>query len=385
MILLLSMSCVATAQTFKEGSIRLKGGEEQHGLIGDKRPGAPEGLEFKSGNDSEIKIYYANEIEGYTLDNIFYTAFHTNVYRENDWSFVELMAEGELTLIRRNNMYFIRKKGVVEFTHLSAHYKRQLSQLTRSCPIVSAQALRVSLDRKPVTEFIKAYNECVVLPNADKEGMPRVLSFGVSVGVDYTMAKFRDNVVTRFLSASNQSDKSYVQGGVEVNFKSYRFSKFIGLYTGLLYNSNSYSATNKSTFDPKRPEVNQYSYSYSEVKIPLGFDISRPSRKKASFHIRGGIMMPKAFGLKSNHIFSEVSNDGGKSVYYSEPAQLTGYKPAIMFGGAFGYDFKISNSYLRAQAAYYTGSVQATSVVGGVHTTTSGTLTSSNFMITYIF
>ncbi len=386
-MLLLSVSCVATAQTFKEGSVRLKGGQEQPGLIGELRPGSPEGIEYKAtSSDGEVQIFYANEIEGYTVDKIFFTGYHNNKYRDNDWTFVELLAEGKLTLIRRNNMYFLRQSGNGEFTHLTGRYKTLLARMTRDCPLVSAKAGRVRLERAELTEFIKNYNDCIPASGeANLEGMPRVFSVGFQLGYDYTMGTFQDNAATRFLSANNQVDKSYFQGGVEVNFKSYKFSKHVGFYTGALVNFDSYSGTNRSLQDAKHPEVNQYSLKISELKIPFGIDISRPREGNLSFHVRGGVMMPLVMSFQSTHPFHEVSDANGSTITYGPTSRITSYRPSIMVGGGFGFDYRISKSYVRLQAGFYQGSVTTSNVLGKDQSKTSGKLQSFNVSTTYIF
>ncbi|MEI9917595.1 MAG: outer membrane beta-barrel protein [Bacteroidota bacterium] len=385
LILLLSLCCVATAQTFKEGSIRLKGGQEQPGFIGELRPGSPEGVEYKPTSDDEIQIYYANDIEGYTVEKIFYTAYHNNAFRDNDWNFIELLADGELTLMRRNNMYFIRQKSNREFTHLTHHYKNALARLTRDCPLVSIRAARVSLDKVPLGEFVKSYNECIATKRPNLDGMPRPVSIGIQVGYDYTTGTFKDEAATRYLSANKQSDRSYFQGGVEINFKGYRVSKFIGFYTGALVSFDSYSGTNRSTVDKKSPEVNEYSFKLTELKIPFGFDISRPTRKNFAVHIRGGGVMPLVLNVNSSHPYQEVSNASGTTITYGDPSLITKYKPSVMWGGGAGFDYKVSGSYVRIQAGYYAGSVSVTSNKGAKVFSTTGNLKSFNLSATYIF
>lgn len=384
LMLLLSVSCVAAAQTFKQGSIRLKGGEERPGFIGKIRPGSPEGVEFKVSSDSDVEIFYATDIDGYTVDNIFYSSYHTNTYRDKEWVFADVLAEGDLTLLRRNGMYFLRPAGSVEFTHLVPR-KGILGRMAKACPLVAARAGRVVHDRKSLAEFVAEYNQCVATNRPNLEGMPRTFSIGVQVGYDYTVGTFTDNVATRYLSANNQIDKSYFQGGLELNFKHYKFSNAIGFHAGALLNFDSYSGTNRSTIDKARPEVNEYSFSYRELKIPLGIDVSRPRRGKIALNIRAGIILPLVLSLKSAHPYSEFSNPSGTSVTYSDGSQITGYKPKIMIGGAVGFNYRISKSYVRVQVGWYQGNVTVITMTGFSEGHTKGKLQSLSLTTTYVF
>jgi hypothetical protein len=299
---------------------------------------------------------------------------------------VELLAEGRLTLLRRNNMYFIRQPENVGYIHVTGNYKVLLRKLTRNCPLVSDRAGRLRLDKESLTQFIKDYNDCVPANGeSNLEGMPRVFSVAFQLGYDYTVGTFKDNVATRYLSANKQLDKSYFQGGVELNFKNYKFSKYIGLYTGALVNFNSYSGTNRSTADPQRPEVNTYSFSYSELKIPFGIDISRPRKKNLGFHVRGGAMMPLVMSFTSAHPSYEVSDATGSVIIYDTPSKITAYKPSVMLGGGFSFDYRISESYIRLQTGYYEGNVTTTNMMGTSTSHTSGKLQSFNIATTFIF
>lgn len=379
-VIFLSLSYAATAQTFKQGSVRLKGGQEQAGLIGQVRSGSPEGLEFKSDSEGEIQILYANEIEGYTVNNVFFSSYHQNLYRDNDWIFAEILAEGDLTLIRRNNMYFVRQKNRVEFKHLGSHYKTTLMKLTSACPIVSAKGVKIGLNNRPIVDFIKEYNECVASKKPNLQGMPRTVTVGFQLGYDYTQATFSFNSFMRFLSAEKQYDKSFLQGGVEFNFKHYRVSRFFGLYTGVLLNSNSYSAVNKSVFG-NSSEVNEYSFSYKELRIPLGIEINAPSLKKLTYHLRGGAIFSHQLSFKSDRSYSEATSNNGATITYSEPMQMTAYKPKMMWGGALGLDYRISQSHIRLQAGWYAGGVTASSPT----ITVAGKINSFNIMTSYLF
>ena len=382
--MLLGVSSIATAQTFKEGSVRLKGGQEQPGFVGDVRPGSPEGIEFKSANDAEIQIYYADEIEGYTVDKIFYSSYHQNKDRSREWIFAEILVEGELTLIRRNNMYFVRRKGNGEFTHLSHRYRVALIKLTRECPVISAGAGTVTMNRTSLTEFITAFNQCVASKKPNLAGMPRTVSIGFQVGYDYTQATFKANDITKFLSATRQYDKSFVQGGIELSFKSYKVSNMIGLYTGALLNVDSYSGVNQTT-NKTQTEVNEYSYSYKELKVPFGIEFSRPRTRKITFHLRGGGVLPKILSFKSEHPYTEISNNSSSTVTYGEPSKMTTYKPSTMWGASFGFDYKLMNSHIRIQAGSYWGKATITAVSAGKTVDVHGSVSSFNLMTTFIF
>ena len=383
-MLLLSISCLATAQSFKEGSIRLKGGEEQPGLIGNLRPGIPDGIEFKTSPDSEIQIYYATDIEGYSVDRVFYSSYHQNAYREKEWIFAEILAEGDLTLIRKNGFYFLRGKNNGEFTHLSGRYKTTLIKFTRDCPVVSVKGGKVSLSRKELTEFINEYNECVASKKPNLEGMPRPVSIGVQVGYDYTAASFQYDDKAKFLSATKQSDKSLLQGGIELNFKNYKASNTIGLYAGALINVDSYSGVNQ-TKSETQSEVSEYSFRYREIKLPIGVEFSGPTKRKLSYYVRTGAVVPAIMSFKSAHPYTEISDLSGSTIQYSIPSQMTSYKLRTMWGGTLGADYKVADHRVRIQASWYSGKSTVTIVESGSTTKVTGKLSSFNLMTIFVF
>jgi hypothetical protein len=148
------------------------------------------------------------------------------------------------------------------------------------------------------------------------------------------------------------------------------------LYTGVLFNSNSYSGVNKVG-----AEVNEYSFGYKELRIPLGLEISRPVLNKLTLHVRGGFVFSHVVNFTSNRSYAEISSANETTITYVQSAQMTGYKPSVMAGGALGADYKILRSRIRLQAGCYGGKVTAMYPGSSV----DGKVLSINIMTAYIF
>lgn len=108
-------SCVLShaRPNFRPGSVRQRDGQTQQGFIGTLKPGIPDGIEFKATEAGDVRLYYANEIEGFTVDNSTYTSYNNSASKKTGM----------------NGLFFVRKKDSNELIHLSSKYKSALRSI----------------------------------------------------------------------------------------------------------------------------------------------------------------------------------------------------------------------------------------------------------------
>lgn len=375
-------------QEFKPGYVRIKGGQDRMGLIGTLISGKPESIQYKENETADLVLYKASDVEGYGLTNgIYFNSFLNPDGNPNNWTFVELLVQGgEMTLIRRNNMYFVLPRGSKEFTHLDNRYRKLLTDLMKNCPWVASRSPKVRLSRAALAEHVKAYNECVAIKNPNLDGMQRNVSVGLVGGYDNSTVSFSDpdQVLTRFLTGKPLYDKSFVQAGIDLTLKSYRVSNYIGVFMSALYNSNHYQTVSQTRFG-NSSQVDEYSIHYTQLKFPLGIELSPPSRKRILAHGRAGIIVPMTLNVTATHPYSEITT--GSGVFYEEPANVTEFKNKIMFTTALGLDFKVARqSKVRLQLGWSMGGASAVAKrEGSVDNSVTGKMTSWSLMTGFIF
>lgn len=302
----------------------------------------------------------------------------------------EVLVEGEITLVYQNNMYFVKGKNSTEYTHLSPKEgKLILRKLTKGCPDLSATAGGIRLDRAELVAFVKAYNECVITKEVNLDNLPKPFSIGVVIGGENSSCgNFQYSSGAEFMAASNHKDKSFLQGGVDITVRSYKIIGSVALYGGVLFNTNSYSGVNKWTPDNKTQNaiVNEYSYSYKELRFPLGFQLNRLTRKQLSSHMRIGVMIPTVFDFTSANPHSEAISLGGSRVDNLKPSTLKSYHAKIMFGGAVGADYRVFDRMsVRLQLNAYIGEATATVASGGTTNSVDGRVISCSIVAGLIF
>jgi len=294
----------------------------------------------------------------------------------------EVLVKGELTLVKRNDLFFLLRKGSNEYIHLTGRYKKTLMREFASCPIVAARAAQ---DETQVVELVKAYNDCVNVSNPNLAGMPRTVSIGFVGGMDYTTGKFHagtdENV--RYLAASGMQDKALFQGGIDITFKSYKISNFIGLYLGVLHGRNNYRQVTRTRF-LDREEVNEHSLNYTELKIPIGLEFSKPTEKTVSSHFRLGLIFPKVLKVTATHPRYEYIE--GSVVTSSLPANVVELKRRLMLSAAFGIDWHIlKTNRIRMQASWAGGVITAKTQKTEFMVDTRGYFSSLDLMAGFIF
>jgi hypothetical protein len=387
-VMLFLLVQTAMAQSYRNGFIRLKDGQEITGLIGDMVPGDPAGIQFKTELAGELKIYLATEIEGYGIVGGFFYSSFKNPGPKGDWDFVELLVKGELTLIRSNNMFFIHAKGESQISHLpGSAFISILMKMMKNCPYVAAQTVRVKLNTFDLTTHVQAFNDCIAIKNPNYDNASRKVSIALVGGYDFTSCKFRgdDDQSSRYLASGKLYDRSFVQFGADITIRSYRLSSSVGLYTGAYFNSNSYTALTKMSFRNGESEVNEFSIDYKELKIPLGFEYSPPTRSPLSYFIRIALTFPKVLSVKSKHISQEIRSKNG-DVYYFPPSDVSDISKMVQVGGGVGLDYRIyKNSRIRLQANYAVGGGSAELKVNGTTRTNDGSFQSFNAMAGFVF
>jgi hypothetical protein len=389
-LLLFLVAHMLSAQSYKNGFVRLQGGEELKGLIGDVVDGTPDGIQFKTELGAELKVYYANEIEGYGITNgLFYTSFK-GPGPASDWEFVELLVKGQLTLIRKNSMFFVLPANENQFYHLttvSGEYRGVLSSLMKNCPYVATQTAKVKLNSLDLAAHVTAFNECIAIKNPNFDGAPKSVSIAVVGGYDFTGSKFHDitNIANRFLASDKLYDQSFVQVGADLTLRHYRISNLFGLYTGLYFNTNSYRAVTNVKVNSNETEFNEFSLEYSEIKVPLGFEYSPPTRSAISFFFRTYLSFAKVQNIKSVHVSQELRSADGV-VTYETPRNVVSISKRPQIGAGFGADYRIyRNSRIRLQLNYALGSGSADVQIGTASLTSAGNFRSFSVMTGFVF
>lgn len=374
---------VAMSQSFSPGYIQLKGGEKLQVLIGNVIPGKPDIIQYTPSAAAQIQQFRANEIEGYGIDDLVFTSFHASE-DPNDWAFVELLAEGELTLIRRNSLYFLIKRGTKETIHLDRHFRKDLRTAMRDCPQISGRSAKTRMTRDGLVEIVRSYNECIENKRPNRDGMPRAVSFAVLAGIDNSVINFSyANDISRYLSGKPR-DKSLFQVGVDLTFRNYKISNHLGLFAGAFHNSNSYGGIQKIVYG-NRTEIHDYTLEYNETKIPVGIEFKPPTARKMSFHLRGGMVFRQISNLKATHPTFKVQQSNGPLVD-EQPAQLQWFKPKPQVTSSFGFDYRVNQkSRIRLQLGISAGKVRAMISNAGGPNIVAGNYTSYNVLVGYIF
>lgn len=383
---------------FRPGYIKLKNGEQQRGLVGKVIPGFPEKIEYKEKESDAVSTFRADEVEGYGItDGTFYSAFQTPGTKA-EWIFVEILVQGDITLIQRNTFFFVLKKGEVNVIHLDEDYKSKLKKIMANCPYVAVQSGAVERTRDGLIKHVSAYNECAPQGKPNLSSMPRVVSFGLMVGYDNSTSSFsnHDYANTQFLTGGKLRDRSYPQFGIDITFKSYKVANYVGLYVGALYNSTSYKESNQRRytvqnsnypFTPiQRTEYNYYTIDFTEIKFPIGLEFMGPTRKRFSTHGRLGVIFSKQLTFKSTRpvYYFEDNKDG--NFYEGNALPLTQFKPRTLVSGSLGADYRATDkSRVRIQFIYNVGGVKAIvdndTILGDI----KGWYTSFSIMGGYIF
>lgn len=367
-------------EDFKPGYVKLKGGEQRSGLIGLKIPGTPESIPFKSA-DGTLTKYHANEIEGFQIDGSDYlTSWLNPVLGGDNWSFVELIVNGEFTLLRNNGNYFIIQPSLNKIEHLGPHYRTALKNMTRNCPTVSVRSHSVKLQTESLRTFVNAFNECVATKNPNLDGTPRAVAIGIVAGYDYSAPVFAEGPnETAFLYATKPNDKSLFQFGADVTFRDHKRSHGLGIYTGALYNSNRYSGVVNITGAAN--EVDEYSIDISDLKIPVGVEWMRMPVNRISIHARAGFIFTNTLKLTSSRTRDvEINN----SIYTEDAPGISEFKRAPMLMGAVGVDYFLGRDHIRIQVIGSHGKLTAT-VNDTAKSSVNGVFKSFNVVIGYIF
>lgn len=364
----------------------MKDGQELKGLIGASVPQAPEGIEFKQDENSEVVVYFANDVAGYDKDGTFYTSYVDPGDGPSRWVFIEIIVQGEVSLFLRNKMFFVLERGKKNvFVHLDSKYKSKLRKISGGCPFLSAKAWRLKADKAILGQFVKDYNTCVGVSNPNYEGMPRKVSVALLAGSDVSASRYNDdgNAHTRFMTSTKLRDQSALQLGFDITLRDFKISNVMGLYTGIYYSPTAYkelTGVKHQSF-----EVNEFTINYTQLKIPLGFEIGKPSKERFSFHMRFGIVYSKVMNLKSTHPIWEV-HDASGNVYTQEPARIGDIELPILVSAAAGVDYRaFGNSRIRLQAGFTFGGTNAAVYEETKATSLSGTFTSMQLMAGFVF
>lgn len=373
------------AQGFKPGYIKLKDRAQQPGLIGRQIPGRVESIEYKSSDSSDVTVYRAEEIDGYRItDGLNFTSYQY----ANRWVFVEFFVSGELTLIRKNYIFLLRRRDSNQFDSLDHEPVQRLRKIMRDCPNVAVQSPKIRLDTTGLSAYVRTYNECVANKNTKLDGILRTVSVALLVGYDQSNASFTDqiNSSTRFLTGGKIGDRAFMQVGVDVTLKSYKVSHYFGLYAGALYSPDRYNEVNRIVYNRNNSqEVNQYSIEYTELKLPVGLELMAPAINKLKFHVRAGYVFRKTISWASEHPANEVQRSPG--IIYSEPpGQLLSFKPRPSPMVAAGMDYRVfGKSRIRLQVSASVGKIDAVVRQDPQETNIDGRFTSFNIMAGYIF
>jgi hypothetical protein len=382
---------VAIGQTFQEGFILLRGGTEQQGLVGSIIPGSPEGVQYKSSESSDVTVYYADDIRGYGVKN---GPFQSSLRNPGvgGWVFVQLLVAGELTLVKRNKMYFVIPKNEDKSYHLSHKFRSVLRSVMTDCTYASAKSIGTKLTDADLSAIVQLFNDCVGVKRPNREGERRPVSINLLAGADYTQATFvqTESTTSRYLSSGKLSDKSLPTVGVDVTFRKYKVSNFLGVYTGAFLNSDNYPRRLVRKEFRDAFEVNDYSLRYSEFKVPIGVEFTPFTKEKFAYYLRAGVAFSKIFNLQSTHASQEIEdkpnqNTGGPVdlVYFVPPSLAVSIKKNIAYTVGLGFDYKVADkSRVRWQLNFSSGSGNVTHDSGESN---AGNFISMSTMIGYIF
>lgn len=367
-------------QAFTPGFIRMKDSTELQGLIGQIIPGKTERVQYKASESGEVTEYFATEVAGFGVGDTFFSSFR-NLNRRDEWIFIEIIVEGNLSLYRRNRLFFVTEKGTDQFVHIEGKTAQDLSKMMRGCPLVASKGLRIKLTKDNLAIYIKEYNECVAGANP-YVGALRPFSIAVLAGYDYSSTTFK-NLNHSWLMNMRFHDESFVQVGADVSLRSYSRFSTLGLYAGLHLNKNRYEAVTSEIVGTRTntyQQVNEYSIVFSELKIPLGLEISPLTRARLSYLFRGGVTFVPTLKFDGNHIRREINAES------LEPTQISVFKRDPQWSVSFGLDYKLSTwNRIRLQGTFSQGRMKTTVTDETEVIQVEGTFTSVNVMVGYVF
>lgn len=386
LLVLLLTAHIAGAQNFKPGFIKLRGGANKAGLLGRVLPGEAEGIEYKANDSSAVEIYHADEIDGYKVTNgLNFTSYQYH----SKWIFVELFVTGELSLLRKNYIFLLRKRDSFFFDSLGLDYAEKLRKLMRDCPEVASTSSKIRMDTSGVAAHVRAYNECIANKSTTHDDSPRQVSIALMIGYDNSSASFKEAPTpsTRFLTGGRIGDRSFLQAAVDLTFRSYKISHYFGFFVGAQYNPNRYHEITRIVYNRNQSsEVNEFSIGYNEVKIPVGLELMSPSLRKLKLHMRAGYTFRRMVKFDSSHPIYDTQPSNNGSIYSEFPGQVMSFKPTPSPIISLGLDYRVfEKSRIRLQLNASFGKVR-TFVTDGVNKQDiTGNFNSYGVMTGYVF
>lgn len=245
--------------------------------------------------------------------------------------YLRTLIRGKATLYRFLDRYFAhveehefselkntKKIIVVDDRRMNKDSREYIGLLTvyfGDCNNVLSNLNTLSLTEKELINIFKEYNTCVGSENISyEEGKAwSEWNFGLHAGSSYSRLAFNPNDNPPDHLTKNLTNTSVI-GGVDVYFKTPRFSERFSFRSGLQFIKTNYEKQHTTTFFSSTRN-HDVSISITQLKFPLGLMYDFPGRMYMGFNLT----FTKHLSTSSNYIL-EV--DDGNSITTSESTAL---------------------------------------------------------------
>ena len=277
-----------------------------------------ENLYFKTKlSDKKDRVYLPSEIKGFI-----FTKYHERFVSINDSKnfkiFAEIIVQGDLSLYRTKNSYFLenRKYGVIEiFTNTSErNYSKSQGKLNiyiQNCTRLknNINKNKFNFNLNELTELVIRYNKCISPENSKKTityNEKKLYDFSVNVlaTVNYSMLKLLNYNIDNVLKHQSGTISPVI--GVEYLNKFPRIGEYFNISVGVNFGFENYliqSTETNSIFNMYTRIRSKYVYYELPILVNSMFIINR-----TKFNFGVGVSHRNIF-VVNQESFTQYNND----------------------------------------------------------------------------
>lgn len=304
-----------------------------------------ESCDFKPDPEQPVQLFKPGQINGYGfIGDRFFKTFRLQPENQDTLEvFVEILLEGDLSLLKYQHLYFAHKAGEVfpflvsseekiiekegkTFFKDSKRHIGVLTYLMMDCPEMQERIRKIYPNEKKLTQLFEAYHKCRDLPfEMFKEDKPWLaFEFGAALALAPTWFRYGDYVEQDHFNFTNRLLKtnfstSYSPGiGFFMDARFSRLQERMSLYSGLLYQFRSFHSYEENTFSQYSESESLYwDIDLHEFKIPLGIKYTFYERNFTPYIMLGGSLTNN---FKCDHRLTKERISDGKVIIDVSPA-----------------------------------------------------------------
>jgi hypothetical protein len=309
--------------------------------------------DFKAHDNAESIQYLPTDIAGYGFSEgrRYQTKTLTKEFN-NQVVFVEIIADGHITLSRYRETFWIQKKGG-DFTELqndlvnktkdgdlyrvhSNQYIAVINTLMVDCKEVSPLIKRTQFHQKDLVRLVEAYNTCGSEPTENRNVDKRWLKLipGVTAGVQFSSIDVSD-LKTFFNDDLKQIETEIAPViGINLDICSPRVTERFLFNTGLWYTSSAYYLKGQN------PSLTNYvTINIDEIKLPLGVRYTLAPRKVTPY-INAGVALSFTVKEQTSWRYESIA---ANTVYTFDKGSLPLKNSQVGLWGGAGVLVKLSS------------------------------------------